>query len=112
MIQYILCSYEESGYLNYSFHNNKMTALNHAPWNNENWCVVRYNMETDRYSTVYAEGRTFPVNILRSTTNSSSPLTIYSVPVDKLSRPELHYEKHEPFIDDPYETPRCFHRSA
>ena len=100
MIQYILCSYEENGYLNYSFHNDKMTALNHAPWNNENWCVVRYNMDTSKYSTVYAEGQVFPVNILRSSLNIASPLTIYSVPVDKLSKPELHYVKPFPFIDD------------
>ena len=95
---WILCSYEKSGYLDYSFHRSKDDALNHAPWDNENWCVVRYNLNSGKYSTVYAEGQVFPVNILRSSHNESRPLTIYSVSVDKLSKPELHYSIH-------YDTP-------
>ena len=96
---WILCSYEDNGYITSTYHPSKKEALNHAPWDNPDWCVVSYNVLTDKYYTVYAEGKPFPVNILRSKRDENISLTIYSDPVDKLSKPELHYEETGPISD-------------
>ena len=91
-IQWILCWYEDNGYVNWSVYDTRESALNHAPWTHEDWSVVRYNSVTNRHALVYAQGRLFPLTILSSPSSPNSPLTIYSVPSTKLSRAESHYE--------------------
>ena len=90
-IQWILCWYENNGYVNWEVHDSRQSALLEGPHTNEDWCVVRYDTWTDNYSVVGYSGRTFPVNILKAPYASDVDLTIYSVPADKLGSTESHY---------------------
>ncbi len=97
-IQWILCWYENNGFVNWEVHPSRESALNEGPRTNEDWCVVRYNKNTTKYSIIGYSGRTFPVNILSSPYGYSTPLTIYSVPDYELSLPEDHYNGHHSHV--------------
>ena len=90
-IQWLLCWYEESGYVYWEVHTSRESAMNEGPHTNEDWCVVRYDTWTGNYSIVGYSGRTFPVNILKAPYASDVDLTIYSIPADKLGGTESHY---------------------
>ena len=96
-IQWLLCWYEESGYVYWEVHTSRESAMNEGPHTNEDWCVVRYNKSTGRHSISHYEGRTFPINIL--VPNHGENITIYSDPVDKLSHAMAHYEEKGPISD-------------
>ena len=90
-IQWILCWYEDNGYVNWEVHNSRNSAMMEGPHTNDDWCVVRYDTWTDNYSVVGYSGRTFPVNILKAPYAHDEDLTIYSIPADRLGAPENHY---------------------
>ena len=58
-IQWILCWYEDNGFVNWEVHDSRQSALEEGPHTNEDWCVVRYNTWTNNYSV----GRLRPTTI-------------------------------------------------
>ena len=43
-IQWILCWYEDNGFVNWEVHPSRESALNEGPRTNEDWCVVRLSL--------------------------------------------------------------------
>ena len=62
-ISFLVCVYYDNGYVDWWPYATREKALNEGQFNVD-WCVVRYNWRTEKYSIIHAEGRTFPVNIL------------------------------------------------
>ena len=91
-VYFLLCEYYDNGYVDWEPYKTREDAMSEGEYCVD-WCVVRYNWKSQKYSVVYAEGRTFPVNILCPpySCGGMKPV-ITSVHEDKLPKPESHYD--------------------
>ena len=91
-VYFLLCEYYDNGYVDWEPYKTREDAMNEGQYGVD-WCVVRYNWKSQKYSVVYAEGRTFPVDIICPpySCGGLKPV-VTSVHEDKLPRPESHYD--------------------
>ena len=91
-VSFLVCVYFDNGYVDWYPYSTREKALNEAQFNVD-WCVVRYNWKTQKYSVIHAAGRTFPVNILCPPySRGGMKPSITSVPVKNLPSLMSHYE--------------------
>ena len=89
---FLSCVYYDNGYVDWWPYSTREKALNEGAFNVD-WCVVRYNWKTQKYSVIHAAGRTFPVNILCPpySCGGMKP-SVTSVPVKNLPSLMSHYD--------------------
>ena len=100
-VYFLLCEYYDNGYVDWEPYKTREDAMNEGQYGVD-WCVVRYNWKSQKYSVVYAEGRTFPVNILCPpySCGGLKPV-VTSVPDNNLPSLVAHYEDEKPIIHPP-----------
>jgi hypothetical protein len=100
-VYFLLCEYYDNGYVDWETHTTREEAMNEGQYGVD-WCVVRYNWKSQKYSVVYAEGRTFPVNILCPpySCGGLKPV-VTSVPNSNLPSLVAHYEDDKPISHPP-----------
>lgn len=98
---FLFCEYYDNGYVDWEPYLTKEESLNEGQYGVD-WCVVRYNWKSQKYSVVYAEGRTFPVNILCPPYYGGGlKPSITSVSLKDLPSLVAHYEDNKPISHPP-----------
>lgn len=100
-VYFLLCEYHDNGYVDWEPYKTREQALNEGRFSVD-WCVVRYNWRSQKYSVIHAEGRTFPVNILCPpySCGGLQPV-VTSVPNSNLPSLVAHYEDDKPISHPP-----------